>query len=264
MQLAITKTATRRSASRSRQLKIRLKNNLRLLPVRALVLSSKYAAGSVRSCILKKNPRAEQAMERLNGSISGLKEMERILKEGNEMEPLDLYRGIRSSSALYVALFYSLYPAELERYMKLCASRNVGDKEKPEDSMLLFPAVLAQRGVPRGTATRKLALSLYNKPYGFLHRYSMEAIKIDLFEQSISVKNIPEAVLTYITEFMQSVRERIAAQEKAELRPVADENMTTEFINKIVDFSAEGSSCLAPYMEERLDNTRTYPRLIRI
>ena len=263
--MAITKTATRKTTSKSRQLKIRLRNNLNLLPVRALVLSSRYAADSIRVCLAKKNPRAEQAIERLNGSLSDLKVIERTLKAGEETDPLDLYRGLRSSSASYVGLFYSLYPEELKKYVKLCETRNIGDKDgKPEDNMLLFPAILAQRGVPKGTTTKRLAISLYNKPYGFLHRYSMEAIRIDLFEQSISIKNIPDSVVACITGFMQSVRDRIAQQETIELKPAADETAKEEFIGQIVDFSSEGSSCLAPYMEERLDTSKSYPRLIRI
>jgi hypothetical protein len=130
--------------------------------------------------------------------------------------------------------------------------------------MLLFPALMAQRGVPKSTAIKKIVSSLYSKPYGFIDRYSREAVKIDLFEQSISVKSIPEHVIAYITEFMQSIRERFGLPDRMEIKPEADFEARNEFISRIVDFSADGSSCLAPYMEERLDNTKSYPRLVRI
>lgn len=254
---------SRKSAARARQLKVKISNGLSALPFKAMSLSSKYAVDSVRICAGKRNTLIEAALARLGSLIVELKKVENALKSGESVDPLDMYRIIRSWSGSYVALFYALYPDELKNYLKLCDSRGIRHKEG-SDNMLIFPALMAQKGVPKNTAAKRLIASLYGKPFGFMHRCGMDAVKIDMFEQSISIKSIPEHVIAYITGFMHMVRERFGSWGDVDFKPVADYESRNEFVGKIVEFSVDGSSCLAPYMEERLDSTKSYPRLVRI
>ena len=125
-------------------------------------------------------------------------------------------------------------------------------------------AAQAIRKRPRTEAKNEILLSLYKKPFVFMHNYSNDAMRIDLFRRSISIKSIEEETINCIRDNIAALGKRISGIERFEIKPVDDEEFKMNYINKVVDLSANGGVSVAHYMEERLDRTNSYPRIIRL
>jgi hypothetical protein len=246
---------------RSRETKAKLHRAFTMVPVRALRFAYNYAMPTVEVCTQKRKAEFDKVIRRTKETIKPLQALGK--DENGYQDPMDVYRQLRAAAALYTNIFYSLEREELIAYLSLCNERGVWNRRPTEENILLYPAAMALKGKPRAQVKKEILVGLYKKPFRLMHDFSRDAIRIDMFKQSISIKSIPEGTLDSIRKGVASLSARIAAIEKFEIRPSDDDQFRMGFIDQIVEMTINSDLCIAHYMEERLDHSKSYDRIMR-
>ena len=234
-----------------------------LLPVKATALASKCIILHSDKFVSNSNGAAKIYLDRLSRRTAILESMSSSLLKGDQLGGQQLYSALKSSIASYVGLFYSLDGYERQSYLLFCDEVGIKGKEKPEDNMLLMPAIMSGTGVSRYSTFRNLLSEVYKKQFSKMCDYTSDGLRIDLFEQKASINEIPATVIRSITSGINEIVLRVRGIERGEINPMVDLQAAEGLINKIVEFSMRGKTCIAYYIEERVDMTRSCHRMIR-
>ena len=234
-----------------------------LMPIRALRFAYNYAMPTIEVCTAKRRADFEKFSKQARAHITPIYTLGSDPEKVASEDPMDLYRCMRIAASVYTNIFYSMQKEELLSYISICNERGVFSRRPTEENILVYPAMMAYKGSPKALVRREILRGLYKKPFQLMHAFARDAIRIDMFKQSVSIKTIPEETLDYVRRQIALLQERISAIEKSNIRPTDDEDFKKGFIDSVVELTMEGDICLAHYMEERLDNTRSYGRIMR-
>jgi hypothetical protein len=218
---------------------------------------------TIEVCTAKRRADFERFSKRAQEHITPIYALGSDPEKVASEDPMDLYRCMRIAASVYTNIFYAMQKEELLRYISICNERGVFNRKPNEENILVYPAMMAYRGSPKAAVRRAILRGLYKKPFQLMHSFARDAIRIDMFKQSVSIKTIPSETLDYVRDQIALLQERITAIERSNIRPADDEDFKRGFIDSAVDFTMEGDLCLAHYMEERLDNTKSYGRIMR-
>ncbi|MCL5440271.1 MAG: hypothetical protein M1448_00050 [Candidatus Marsarchaeota archaeon] len=242
---------------------VRIRNGLMLLPVKATSLASKCVILHSGKFVSKSNRSAKVFLGRLSRRTAILESLTASLARGDQLSGQQLYGALKSSIASYVGLFYSLDDYERRSYLGFCEEAGIKGKERPEDNMLLMPAIMSGNGVSRYSTFKNLFSEVYKKQFSTMCNYSSDGLRIDLFEQKASINEIPASVIRYISSGISEMALRVKGIERGEINPLMDLQAAEGFIGKIVEFSMRGKTCIAYYIEERVDMAKSCHRMIR-
>jgi hypothetical protein len=250
--------------TRSVNTKLKLRSAFNMLPVRALRFAFNFALPEAERCTAKRRSEYGKIAKRVREEIKPIYSLVGSAETGFEYDPVDLYRDIRTASAMYTGMFYAMDRDELVAYLSTCNEKGVLKRRPTEENLLTYPASMALMDKSKIAVKNDIILGLYKKPFVFMHDFSRDAIRIDMFRRSISVKTIQEETLDYVRNQIAALNTRIGEIERHEIRPVDDEEFKKGYIDRVVDLTNSGEVSLAYYMEERLDHTKSYSRIIRI
>ena len=221
-----------------------------LLPLRSLIYAlsyTKYKVGMV--------DHIGAYARRLAPQVRILNSVAKSLGTANEINPDSLYRSIEGSVTPYVEMFYALEKEKREAYLNSLDGYAKPKHIRPEQNLLLVPALMAERGIPKEEVVSGLSRALYKAPFKALYDSSKAALHIALLEESMAIKKVPDRMLKDFSGSLTMLKSVIERIEEGEIEPHEDEKVKRRFISEAVAFSEASDVWVADFICERL-NTR--------
>jgi hypothetical protein len=184
--------------------------------------------------------------------IRSLNSLAKTLKSETEVEPGAYYRQIEGAVASYVDLFYAIGKEKRKAYLGTLDGFARPRHIKPEQNLLLIPAVLADRRVPKEEVARELTRSLYKAPFKALYDSSKSALHILELERSMAIRRVPEHMLDGFSRSMERFGSRIAKIESGAIEPMEDERAKGRFVLDAIEFSDSSGVWVADFICEKL------------
>ncbi len=260
----LQKSRTVGGRTRSTGLKAKLRSSFGVMPIRALRFGFNYALPTLALCATGRKAEFSRVSTKAWESVKPIYAITGGHDGERQFDPMDIYRSMRSAAVTYTALFYAMTAEELTRYLSICNERGILNRRPTEQNIMIYPALMALQGKPKIEVKNSMIMGLYRKPFALMHDFSRDAIRIDMFRQSVSIKSIGDDTLDYVRDQIAAMGTRISAIERFDIRPVDDDEFRRSFLDRAVDLTMNGEVCLAHYMEERMDPSKSYSRIIRL
>ncbi len=177
-----------------------------------------------------------------------------VLYLGNlsEINPSQQYGAIASAAHSYVNLFYSMNHRRVQDYVQRHSGSSISKRVKPENNLLLLPAISATKGTRRSTVHTTITRNLYAMPLRFLYDKTKSAMRLELFQQAVGVKSAKESALAGFSATMKNIEALLNGIGSGEINPQSDERAKEMFVNHISDISEAEEMGLSEYISEKL------------
>ncbi len=220
-----------------------------LMPFQSMIYAISYARLGAKT---KRGSRASSYRHKLLAHLNTLKVLAKLLQSSVEVDSTLSYMNTKSAVNNYVNLFYSMTDNERSNYLGT-ASAHVLGRVKPENNLLLVPAMMASAGRPKRTAISNIEISLYKNTYKLLYEASSSALQVMHFRQRTAIEHIPEAATAEFTKNLAKLDSRIRSIEHGRINPESDESLKRAFILSAIDFSVSHCSSALDTVSEKLE-----------
>ncbi len=251
--------------SASTSLEIRSRANA--LPVKSLIYAITHAVSDPSIEDDAKNDGISRRVQLLSRHLNNLTRIADLLNRSGTIRPEALYGTISSAATSYVNLFYAMRHSTRSSFIARCYTGSACKRIKPENNLLVMPAVMATRKEKRNKVSDNIIGSLYSMPLRFVYKHSKAAMHVELLQKAIAVKSISDSTLRRFSSSLKKIDALIGAIENGAVDPTNDELLKELFIDEIVEFSNSEDLTLADFLSEKLltnsVNFRIARRIIR-
>jgi hypothetical protein len=220
-----------------------------LLPLQSLIYAISYVRLSTKS---KKVSRASLQSQKLIAPLNTLKALAKLLQSSVEVDPALSYMNAKSAVTNYVGLFYVMDSKELSDYICTASAHTLGTV-KPENNLLLLPAMMASTSKPKRAAVSSIEIALYKKPFALLYDASSSALQVMHFRQRMAIEHLPESAAKEFSRSLAKLDSRIHSIERGVINPESDEALKREFIRSAIEFSSAHGSGAIDVVSERFE-----------
>lgn len=240
-----TRTARPRVRSRGLALEIRCRANI--LPLKAILYAIAHA--KEKACKPRNSnstlyvPRLTAQMRELAASIDSLNactgQPARLARSEPPTDPDDpdaQSGSIESSIRTYVDLFYTISKAERKSYMETFEKAR-WSRISAERNLLLIPALMAELGLQKEEVSKGLFCHLYRMPFKALYDSSKAALHVGNLLNNMAIRSVEYETVDRFSKSMSRLEARIKAIEKGDIRPLEDERLKADFIDRCISFS---------------------------
>lgn len=258
-----TKIARPRIKSKGISLEIRCKANI--LPLKAML----YAIAHARQKACKPRnsnstlyaPRLITHMRILASSIEALNACATHPTRLSQSEPVkdpedpdQQSECIESAVKVYVDLFYSITKEERKEYMESVKKGRTSKRSNYSsyNNLLLIPALTAELNQPKEEIAKGLFYHLYRMPFKVLYDSSKSALHVGNLLNDMAIKSVEYDAVDRFSKSMSRLEARIKAIEKGEIKPLEDEKLKAEFIDRAVSFSGITDINVVDLMAQRV------------
>ncbi|MCL4411497.1 hypothetical protein M1329_00990 [Candidatus Marsarchaeota archaeon] len=244
-----------RPAPKSRSNTVRARRVLfrvNLLSIKSMLFAIDYALNEAPTMFAKEQERVERDKRRLARHMRALRTLADNHYASRHVSPTDSYRAIRTSITAYVNLFYDANPSELDVYIAKCKASGPGKRLKPEQNMLLIPALMASAGKPKSAAISMLLSGVYKKPFKALYDSSKASLHMEFFKRSIAIANAPKASLESFSQTLDRMSALIKNIDGQDIRPEDDDASKEEFMEQLLKLNDETGIDTMSLLEEKL------------
>ncbi|MDE1833456.1 MAG: hypothetical protein KGH58_03495 [Candidatus Micrarchaeota archaeon] len=243
---------TSRSRSRvvDRSLTIEIKAKSNALPFRSLL----YAMSHARSKIgMTKAQVTTIHLKKLSQHEKIIHEITKGLDANEEPDPNTLYKHIKGATANYVNLFYALTPEERTEYIARVGRMRFSRLMKPEENLLMIPAINAELKEQKSNVINTIANRLYRSSFKVLYDSSKSALHVALLERNMAIKSVPDHMLKGFSKVMSKMDEVIKYIDTGLIDAKMYDEIKNEFIADAVNFSAQTEIGLVNVISERIN-----------
>ncbi len=239
-----TKTSRPKIKSKGLALEIRCKANI--LPLKAILYAIAHARQ--KACKPKNSnstlyvPRLTAQMREIASSIDALNahsnQPMRLAQSEPQADPDDPEANsssIESSIRTYVDFFYTISKAERKEYIETFG--NPRARVGAERNLLLIPALMAEMNQPKEEVSRGLFWHLYRMPFKALYDSSKSALHVGNLLNNMAIRSVQYDTIDSFSKSMSRLEARIKTIEKGTIRPMEDERLKAEFIERAIGFS---------------------------
>jgi hypothetical protein len=219
------------------------------MPFQSMIYAISYVRLSAKT---KKGSRASSYRQKLLAHLNTLKVLAKLLQSSIEVDSTLSYMNTKSAVNNYVNLFYSMSNKERSGYIGAASARLLNGV-KPENNLLLVPAMMASASKPKHTAISGIEIALYKKPFKLLYEASSSALQIMRFRQRTAIERSPEMATAEFSRSLAKLDSRIRAIEHGMINPESDESLKQEFIRSAIEFSASHGASALEVVSERLE-----------
>ena len=222
-----------------------------LMPFQSLIYALSYVRLSAKT---KKDSHARSYKRKLLAHLNTLRTLAKLLQSSVEVDPTLAYMNTKSAVNNYVNLFYAMSDKERSDYLCTASARVLG-RLKPENNLLLVPAMMASSGKPKRTVISSVEIALYKKPFKLLYEASSSALQVMHFRQRVAIERFSETATSAFSASLAKLDSRIRSIEHGMINPESDEALKREFVLNALDFSSAHSSGALDVVSEKLDMT---------
>ncbi len=219
-----------------------------LLPFQSLIYAISYARLSARA---PKGSRATSCRQKLLVHLNTLRVLAKLLQSSVEIDSTLSYMNMKSAVSNYVSLFYAMDGKERRGYIDM-ASAHVVDGIRPENNLLLVPALMASSGKPKHSAITGIEIALYKKPFRLLYDASTAALQVMRLRQRIALEHSSEECTAEFSGSLTKLDSRIKSIEYGIINPESDERAKRDFILDAIEFSTSHGAVALDAVAERL------------
>ncbi len=239
---------SRSSRARAR----RVMSRVNLLSIKSVILSIKYAMKEAPETFTRNRESMARDMRRLSKRLSTLESMAAVHYNDLGIEPARMYGVLKTSVTAYVNLFYDANASELDMYVAKCKASTMGKKLKPEQNMLLIPAMMASRGEPKSTAIGMLLAGVYKKPFKALYDSSRASLHMEFFKRSLAMANATDQSLESFSQTLDRMSTLLKSIDANDLHPAEDERRKEEFMEELLKLNDTTGVDTLSLLEEKL------------
>ena len=244
MSVQKSKSKTLRSTiPRATSLEIRAKANA--LPLKSLIYALSHTVANPIIENDAKNDGIGRRVQMLSRHIANLNRMADVLSRSGIVRADVMYREMASAATSYVNLFYAMRHSSRTGYIARCYTDGTCSRVKPENTMLVMPALMATKREKRNRVASTLTRHLYSMPLRVVYRTSKAAMHVELLEQAMSVKHVPDSALRRFSSSLKKMDALIHAIENGAIDPQSDERLKELFIDEIVELSQRDDLMMA-------------------
>ncbi|MDE1810667.1 MAG: hypothetical protein KGH66_01335 [Candidatus Micrarchaeota archaeon] len=246
-------------ASRSRSriidkaLTIGIKSRANSLPFKSLL----YAMSHAR--LKMGNSKAQVTtlhLKKLTQSQRIIHEIAKGLDAQEDPDPSAIYKHIKGATAHYVNLFYALTSEERTEYIAKIGRMKLSREIRPEENLLLMPAINAELREQKSNVINTIANRLYRAPFKVLYDSSKSALHVALLERNMAIKSVPEQMLKNFSSIMSKMDEVIKSIDMGLIDATTFDEVKNEFVADAVNFSAQTEIGLVSVISERIDTDK--------
>ncbi|HUC38560.1 MAG TPA: hypothetical protein VL944_00325 [Candidatus Acidoferrum sp.] len=234
-----------------------------LLPLKSMIYAFSHvmADQNVRSSM--SHGLSRKRMASIARHRTTLEKMTLYLNNSSEMDPNHLYGTISSAAHSYVGLFYTMNPISRDAYIEKHSNNGISKRIKPENNLLIMPAIMASQRERRSKAYSIIVRNLHAMPLKFLYTKSKAAMRLELLQQAIGVKRAGESALTGFSASMRNIEALIEGINNGEINPQGDERAKELFINHIIDISETEGMGLSEFICDKLATSNVSFKIAR-
>ncbi len=231
-----------------------MRKGANMLPVKSMLYAISHAMADPS---IKAEARSANTRKRISGLAKHLSMLYLLASDygsDEQTRPSGLFSAITSAAHSYVSLFYTINGANRSAYIERHSNGSAGRRVKPENNLLLMPAIMAERGERRSQVYSTIVRSLHAMPVRFLYEKSRAAMKIEILQQGMGLKGAGEPALSRLSLSMAEVESLIMRIGNGVINPEGDEMVKELFVNEIVAVSESEDMGLAEFVSEKLSN----------
>lgn len=198
--------------------------------------------------------RLRESYRNMDTHLRNLNSYATRLSDMSELDPYSVADTLKAASGSYVSIFYNMSTAERDMYMKALTSTR--HKIKPQSNLLFIPTIMSSAGEDPDLVGAHIYRSLYAMPLNVLYNSSKSGLQLILFENKMAMKSV-NYELTY--EFSKAVAlldARIAEVRAGKINPIKDEELKTDFIEKVIKMSEETDINIAEIISDKVRTER--------
>ncbi len=195
---------------------------------------------------------SDEALKKMSKQMRELSLFATDLQKMKSVGGSELYKSIKLATIAYVDLFYSIGARERDMFIEDCVPGRVRKKITDEQNLLLIPAIMAARGESKAKVTNFLIGGIYKIPFRVLYHSSKAAIHIELLQQAMGLKGMPEAPVKRFSDVLEKINTTMENIEDGDFRPESDENLKEKFVGEAVLLSQSTSMKIADFMSEKI------------
>jgi len=241
-----------RSRSRviDRALTIEIKAKSNALPFKSLLYAMSHARAKIG---ISKAQVTTLHLKKLSQHERIMQEIAKGLDSNEEPDPNTLYKHIRGATANYVNLFYALTPEERADYIGKVSRMRLSKVIKPEENLLMIPAINAELKEQKSNVINTLANRLYRSSFKVLYDASKSALHVALLEQNMAIKSVPDSMLKSFSRIMSRMDEVVKSIDMGLIDAATFDQVKGEFVDDAVNFSAQTEIGLVSFISERIN-----------
>lgn len=244
-----------RPAQRSRSDTLRARrvlSRVNLLSIKSMLFAIDYALKAAPTVFVREKEKVERDKRRLARHAKALHTLADSHYASHHVDPSESYRAIRTGITAYVNLFYDANPSELDLYIAECKVSGPGKRLRPEQNMLLIPALMASKGKPKSSAIAMLLSGVYSKPFKALYDSSKASLHMEFFKRSIAIANAPSASLDSFSQTLDRMSALIKSIDAQDIHPEEDDTSKEEFMEQLLKLNDETGVDTLSLLEEKL------------
>lgn len=240
-----------------------IRSKANALPLKSMMYAISHALSdpTVKQVAASGNTKRRASV--LSRHLSSLDRLVLYLGNSSDIDPNQMYGTITSAAHSYVNLFYSMKPSSRNAYIEEHSSSALSKRIKPENNLLVLPAIMASRRARRSSVHSIIVRNLHAMPLRFLYSKTKAAMRVELLEQAMGIKGARESALAGFSASMKNIEALLDGMADGEMNPASDERAKDMFVNHIVDISESEEMRIAEYISEKLSTSNVSFKIAR-
>lgn len=227
-------------------------SRVNLLSIKSVMFAITYAMKETPSIFTKNKEVMARDMRRLSRRLATLSAMAGQHYLDEKVEPARMHGVLKTSITAYVSLFYDANPSELDMYMAKCKASGAGRKLKPDQNMLLIPAMMASKDQPKSAAVNMLLAGVYKKPFKALYDSSKASLHMEFFKRSLAIANTTNQSLESFSKTLDRMSLLLKGIDAYDIHPEEDDAKKEEFMEQLLKLNDETGVDTLGLLEEKL------------
>ncbi len=240
-----------------------IRSRANALPLKSMMYAISHAMADPTIKADAASGNTKRRVSVLSRHLSTLDRLVLYLGNSSEIGPSQAYGTITSAAHSYVNLFYSMKPSSRNAYIERHSNGALSKRIKPENNLLVLPAIMASRKERRSSVHSAIVRNLHAMPLRFLYNKTKAAMRVELLEQAMGIKGARESALAGFSASMKNIEALLDGIAGGDIKPESDERAKDMFVNHIVDMSESEEMGISEYICEKLSTSNVSFKIAR-